>query len=326
VVVEFADGQQTISWDDLLDDGGADVRASLWMVKSHVKGHTKADGTYVRPYERRGMSAPKPVAHPKLGEKGEVVTIKDPHFGSAPSTWANADSVATFLPGGDVPAKLNGVPLRRWKDHPRTEEGWDYVDGVNEDLAEPAFHCPPGKKPAAGVIIEEPDGRVWIISPTNRFGGYRCTFPKGTAEEGLSLQANAIKEAFEESGLKIEITGFIGDYERTTSVARMYRAKRVGGDPTDAGWETQSVHLVPKSHLYEHLNGWADHPVAEAIGAGPAPKPPPPPPMDAKGWNWKGQGGGQGQQQGLFGGGGKGEDKSYFKGPKPQTPFPEKKT
>ncbi|MGL4460243.1 MAG: NUDIX hydrolase, partial [Plesiomonas shigelloides] len=95
---------------------------------------------------------------------------------------------------------------------------------------------------------------------------------KGTAEPDLSLQANAIKEAFEESGLQVEITGFIGDFERTTSVARMYKARRVGGDPTDAGWETQAVSLVPKEHLYRLLNMWPDHPIAESIGAGEAPK------------------------------------------------------
>lgn len=289
----------------MLDD--MDVEEAL--AKAHVGGYTRKDGVYVRPYERRGDSAAQPVAHPKLGEKGEEVTIKDPHFASAPSTWEHSDSVATFLPDGDAPASLNGIPLRRWRDHPTTDEGWDYAEGINDDLAEPPFNCPPHKRAAAGVVIEEPDGRVWLISPTNEFGGYKVTFPKGGAEEGLSLQANALKEAFEESGLKVRITGVIGDFERTTSVARMYRAVRVSGCPTDAGWETQSVHLVPKDHMYEHLNGWADYPVAEAVGAGPAPKIAPPPPAKKGSWGWDKKG----KQGGLF------------QGHKPPTPFPVKK-
>lgn len=254
---------------------GADDLAAEPLVKGHVKGYTKKDGTYVKPHNRIGeAAAPDPIHHPRTGEKGEAVLVKAPHHPSAPSTWHHPDAVATFVPNGDVPASINGVGLRAWKDHPRTAEGWDYVDGVNDDLHEPAFHLPPGKKAASGVVIEEPDGRVWLIAPTNQFGGYHASFPKGTAEPDLSLQANAIKEAFEESGLKVEITDFLGDYERTTSKARIYLARRVGGTPIAMGWESQAVHLVPKQKLYEYLNMWSDHGIAEAIGAGPAPEPP----------------------------------------------------
>lgn len=247
------------------------------LAKAHVNGYSKKDGTYVKPHERdTGPDQHIPVVnhHPKAKEDGHSVAIKKPSHPSAPTTWHSPDAVATFVPGGDTPLSINGVALRAWKDHPRTTEGWDYVDGVDDNLDEPGFNLPKGKKAASGVIIEEPDGRIWLIAPTNAFGGYEASFPKGTAEEGLSLQANAIKECFEESGLKIEITGFLGDFERTTSVARMYRAKRVGGLPTDMGWESQAVHLVPKGHLYDHLNMWPDHSIAERIGAGPAPEKP----------------------------------------------------
>lgn len=243
------------------------------LTKAHVKGHTRADGTYVRPYERGGVSLPAPHHHPRLGENGKPVLVELPHHPSAPSTWTSPDAVATFVPGGDVPLSLNKVAIRPWKNHPKTAEGWNYVDGIKHDLHEPPMHVPFGKKAAAGVVVEESDGRVWVVCPTNAFGGYEATWPKGTVEDGLSLQANALKEVFEEAGLRVEITGFIGDFHRTTSVARMYRARRVGGDPTQCGWESQAVMLVPKGHLYEHFNGPADWPIAEAIGAGPAPKP-----------------------------------------------------
>lgn len=241
------------------------------LTKAHVKGHVRADGTYVRPYERGESSPPAAHHHPRLGEKGKPVLVEYPHHSSAPSTWTSPDAVATFVPGGDAPLSLNKVALRSWKDHPRTPEGWNYDDGVSHDLHEPALKVPFGKKPSSGVVIEEPDGRVWLTAPTNGFGGYDATFPKGSAEPELSLQANAIKECFEETGLRVRITGFIGDFERTTSVARMYRGVRVGGSPTEMGWEAQAVHLCPKGLLYEHLNGKADHPIAELIGAGPAP-------------------------------------------------------
>lgn len=242
------------------------------LAKAHIKGHMRGK-TYVRPYERRGGPSGLPAHHhSKVGDDGKPVMIHDPHHPSAPSTWSNPDAVATFVPGGDVPLAINGVALRAWKDHPTTTDGWDYVDGVNDDLVEPPFHVKPGKHAAAGVIIEEPDGRVWLCAPTNGYGGYDATFPKGSVDEGLSLQACGIKEAFEETGLKVRITGFLGDFERVTSVARMYRGVRVGGTPIDMGWESSAVHLVPRDQLFEHLNGRADHPIAEAIGAGPAPK------------------------------------------------------
>lgn len=253
------------------------------LLKSHVKGYTKKDGTYVKPHQRAGEAAEHvPHYHPRTNDSGKQVIIHHPHHASAPSTWHHRDAVATFVPDGDVPLSINGVKLMRWKDHPRTPEGWDYVDGVKDDLEEPPFKHDPKLHASSGVIIEEPDGRVWLIHPTNSFGGYEASFPKGTAEAELSLQANAIKEAFEESGLKVEITGFIGDFTRTTSVCRMYRARRVGGTPVSMGWESQAVSLVPKALLYEHLNGAADHPIAEAIGAGPAPKLPEP--KDKPGW------------------------------------------
>jgi 8-oxo-dGTP pyrophosphatase MutT (NUDIX family) len=249
------------------------------LAKAHISGYSRKDGVYVKPHERDDgpAAAPAPVHHhPKLDEKGELVHVKAPSHSSAPSTWHNPDAVATFVPGGDVPMSLHGVPFHAWRDHPQTVEGWDYIDGVDDSLDEPAFHLPPGKKAASGVVIEEPDGRCWIIEPTNHFGGYHASWPKGTAEPELSLQAGACKEAFEETGLKVKIIGFIGDYARTTSVARMYRAVRVGGTPTDMGWETQSVSLVPRGLLYEKLNMWSDFGIAEAIGAGPAPAIPEP--------------------------------------------------
>lgn len=250
------------------------MTSSKVLLKSYIKGYSRKDGIYVKPHQRAGNAAqtPAPVHHhPRLGEDGKPVIVKRPSTASAPSTWHNPDAVATFIPDGDSPMSLNGIPMTAWRDHPRTTEGWDYSDGINDDLDEPPFDLPAGLKAASGVVIEEADGRVWLIAPTNQFGGYNASLPKGTAEDELSLQGNALKEAFEETGLKVEITGFLGDYERTTSKARIYTAKRVGGSPTQAGWETQATHLVPKGLLYQYLNMWSDHSIAEAIGAGPAP-------------------------------------------------------
>jgi ADP-ribose pyrophosphatase YjhB (NUDIX family) len=115
------------------------------------------------------------------------------------------------------------------------------------------------------VVIVERDWRIWLVSPSNLFGGYKTTFPKGKVDPGLSLQANAIKEGFEESGLKVRITGYLGDFKRTSSMTRLYLAERVGGDPSDMGWESQAVTLAPPVMWDKHLQHPADKPVIAAL-------------------------------------------------------------
>lgn len=205
------------------------------------------------------LATPQGELHPQAGDKGEDVYIKKPSQASAPATWADPAAVATFLPDGEVPGELNGVAMTPWEDAPTTTEGWASVPGQLLDLDEPLMPMAKSvdgkpKERAAGVIIEEADGRVWLMRPTNGFGGYDATFPKGRAEPGLSLQASAIKEAFEETGMRVEITGYWGDIERTTTVGRYYRAKRVGGSPAHMGWEAQAVQLVPRNQLAKVLN------------------------------------------------------------------------
>jgi 8-oxo-dGTP pyrophosphatase MutT (NUDIX family) len=277
---------------------------------TRIKGYFRKDGTFVPQHEDKRTAAefyhaprkealpwwatgfedepvdpqggktkklfyPNAIEHPQINHKGDAVQINEPSKATNDSTWANPNSIATFTPEGDAPKVLNGVPMKPWLNHPVDDEEWDAVEGQDYDLDDllPPLGEGSNKGTAAGVVIEEEDGRVWIIHPTNAFGGYSATFPKGHDEPGMSLQATAIKEAFEESGLQVEITGFAMDVDRTTTVCRYYTAKRVGGTPAAMGWESQAVSLVPRHRLYEILNRSTDHPLAESLGAGPAPKP-----------------------------------------------------
>lgn len=207
----------------------------------------------------------KPVAHPKHGESGETVTIKHPTKPSAPDSWHHGRRSAIFVPGGKVPKALNGIAIQAWSDHPRTSDEWNTSSLLMPLLDEPA--PPKSSMPlASGVVVVEPDGRIWMVSPTNKFGGYETTFPKGKLDhDGLTMQANAIKEGHEESGLKVRITGYLGDFKRTTSITRLYLAERVGGDPTNMGWESQAVRLVPQDEWAIHLQNPSDKPVLAAL-------------------------------------------------------------
>lgn len=230
----------------------------------------RSNSMHGKPASPGGQAKHKPappgaVTHPQLGDDGKPFLIYSPSKASALSTWSDPSATAVCVPGGAMPAVLNGVPLAPWGDYPRTIEGWEYVDGQMEDLDEPDM-ITNGKAPAAGVIIEEPDGRIWLVNPSNGFAGYTTTFPKGHADAGISLQATAIKETFEESGLQVEITGLHGDVERGRTMTRYYRARRVGGTPAAMGWETQAVQLVPQSGVHAAVNRDVDRKVAALAG------------------------------------------------------------
>lgn len=230
--------------------GGAGVTAPQFGLGGNTFHETGWAGSGMWGKPKTPPPGAKP--HPAKDDKGNPVSIDYPTPASPASTWANHNAVATFTPGGKTPEVLNGVPFKPWTP---PKEGWAAVKGTNEKLDQDfPFEPHPTKKTGAGVIIMEPDGRVWLTKPTNEFGGYKNTFPKGTAESGLTLQQNAIKEAYEETGLKVKIVGIAGDIERDTSKARFYIARRVGGTPRDMGWESQAMRLAPEKQAIDLLN------------------------------------------------------------------------
>lgn len=133
---------------------------------------------------------------------------------------------------------------------------------------EPDFLPFKGKSTSSGIIVVEDNGKVWLVSPKNEYGGYKNTFPKGGIEKGIeiskiTLQKAAIREVFEESGLQTKIIGYLGDYERNTSATRYYIGKRTGGSPIKMGKESEAVWLVPQSQLKEFLNASIDKKIAD---------------------------------------------------------------
>lgn len=201
--------------------------------------------------------------HPFPNDEGQPVVIARPSTATAFETWHDPHRIATVVPGGALPATLNGVPFAPGAP---AFEGGDGADGADLQ-ADPPFLPPPGLAPAAGAVVVEPDGRIWLVAPTNGFGGYAATFPKGRLDPGASLRRTALREAWEEAGLLIEIGAFLADVARTQTYTRYYLARRTGGTPAAMGWETQAVHLVPPALLdavAAHVN---DRPVIAALRA-----------------------------------------------------------
>ncbi len=206
--------------------------------------------------------------HPQQDDHGQKVIIKEPTTPTPLSTWNDPSAIATVVPGGSMPAELNGVAFTPWANYPTTAAEWNSYEGLAPAIREPAMTVPAGMQPAAGAIVLEADGRVWVVHPSNGWGGYQATWAKGRVEGGLSLQATAVREVFEESGLQVRIVGFWGDYDRTTTRTRYYLAERIGGHP-GAGmtWESQAVSLCPVSDLPKLLNGAADMPIIATLQA-----------------------------------------------------------
>jgi 8-oxo-dGTP pyrophosphatase MutT (NUDIX family) len=173
------------------------------------------------------------IAHPCLNDELEVVTIHRPSLPTPLASWDDPVVSATVTPGGAMTAVLNGIVP-----------------------APCALALPPAL---------EDDGRVWLVSPTNGFGGYAATFPKGRVDPGSSLQHTAVREVFEEAGLLVRLEAHLIDVPRTQTYTRYYLARRIGGCPSAMGWETQAVHLVPAARLADVATHANDTPVIRAL-------------------------------------------------------------
>ena len=82
---------------------------------------------------------------------------------------------------------------------------------------------------AGGVLIDE-QGGVLLRRPTNGFGDYAWTYPKGRVDvrEGETPEQAALREVLEESGWEAEIVSQVqgpdahGDFRGTTTFTRFY--------------------------------------------------------------------------------------------------------
>lgn len=193
-----------------------------------------------------------PALHPRRDDHGRTVALERPHAPSPLSTWTDPAAAATAVPDQAPPPAVNGLAFTPWAP-PADDAGWEALAG--DGAGDPPF-TPVRGHATAGAVVLEPDGRVWLVSPSNGFGGYAHTFPKGHPHRGASLRATALKETFEETGLAVRLGPVLVDLERTTSTTRLYLAERTGGEPGAMGWESQAVHLVPLADLAD----WADHP------------------------------------------------------------------
>lgn len=209
------------------------------------------------------------ILHPCLDENGKPVVVAHPSGSTDRAAWLDPKRTATLsrtLPP-DIPEALNGIAFSETV--PVQGEDPRQWRAITPDAVagEPNFVLPPGFRATSGCVVLEPDRRVWIVHPTNEFMGTKATFPKGRVEPVLSLAQNAVKETFEEAGIVVEPFAFLTDVARRIVVTRYYLARRTGGAPALAGWESQAVSLMPFEQAAAALNREGDQAVLSALKA-----------------------------------------------------------
>jgi ADP-ribose pyrophosphatase YjhB (NUDIX family) len=90
-----------------------------------------------------------------------------------------------------------------------------------------------GPKLVAGAIFEL-DGGIVLIQRAIEPGYGKWTFPGGFVERGEVAEAAAEREALEEAGVEIEVTGIVGlyTYEGQVPAIAVFAARATGGAPT----------------------------------------------------------------------------------------------
>ena len=81
-----------------------------------------------------------------------------------------------------------------------------------------------GKKwvSAGGVVVGRRRGSIAIVKQRARRGHLRWTFPKGRVDPGESIQEAALREVYEESGLRARIVCHLGVYESPRNVIHYF--------------------------------------------------------------------------------------------------------
>ncbi len=106
-----------------------------------------------------------------------------------------------------------------------------------------------GPKLVVGAIFEL-DGGIVLIQRSIEPGYGKWTFPGGFVERGEVAEDAAEREALEEAGVEIEVTGIVGlyTYEGQVPAIAVFSARATGGEPAPLD-ETLDVKRFPRDEL-----------------------------------------------------------------------------
>jgi len=110
-----------------------------------------------------------------------------------------------------------------------------------------------------GVVIVDAAQRVLLVQPANGFGGYKWTFPKRSAQEGVAPEQTAINAGLIETGHSVRIIKKIpGLFKRGSAVSEYFLAESLGraASPSSetAKCECFSILATAESAILESSN------------------------------------------------------------------------
>lgn len=198
------------------------------------------DGSMSGGHPTRWSGSPKPVGRPRVLREGEVCD-RTPVFYTASSDMADDLSILV-LKTGMAPK----VRLRTHEDDPQHFGGPMFIVSV----------CKPHPKLCASSVERvHYRGPVWCPTTTSgvvyvRRNGKSSwsgnSFPKGRVDEGETMKQAAIREVWEETGIKAKIlpgNAYVGKGEGSFSITHFFLMVKVGGRPQRTD-ETDRVELV----------------------------------------------------------------------------------
>jgi 8-oxo-dGTP pyrophosphatase MutT (NUDIX family) len=200
----------------------------------------------------------------------DVASLRNMVFATSPNAQVLGDdeggvTVAEHPDEPEVTVDLPGLALPH-----DPGPGWDLPTPIVQE----AVHLEPGKDVAAGVVAvlppntrfsgggktyQSPHPMVLLVHPRNNFSG-PLAFPKGRVDKGEGLTRAAVREVWEETGVKVRPVALLRnfkagkphipdpkqpDWTGSTTVTRYYIGYIIGGHPKRYGWEADSVTFKP---------------------------------------------------------------------------------
>jgi 8-oxo-dGTP pyrophosphatase MutT (NUDIX family) len=115
---------------------------------------------------------------------------------------------------------------------------------------------PVPKANAYGGVLIGPDRKVLVREPTNHFGGYVWTWPKGTPNKGETPEQTALREVWEETGIRGKIVGALplaykGTGSSTTAFYLMVPDGEPGKFKTDETIQIRWVTFAEAAELFK---------------------------------------------------------------------------
>jgi 8-oxo-dGTP pyrophosphatase MutT (NUDIX family) len=117
---------------------------------------------------------------------------------------------------------------------------------------------------SAGGIVFDRDGRVAVVRQWSRSGRLRWTLPKGKLDRGETAEAAALREVYEETGVRARIVEYLGVYEGKRSHVHFFAMLAVRHDDGAHDEETLEVRFVEPRRALSMVRAGRDRRVLRA--------------------------------------------------------------